>query len=145
MFAVALTLLKKKAHMLAVDDFGFVFGWGLNRNHMLGLPCTNETFFSTPTAITTLAGHRIVAVACGSDHSIFLSDKGWPFVAGSAMFGKMGVCVDDAACSMFMSDCPIRLDVLNPGKVVRADAVLRSEEPKVVIKKVCAATGHSLM
>jgi hypothetical protein len=113
-----------------VDDFGFAFGWGLNRMYLLGIPCkAMENYFTVPTSIHTLAGHRIVSVAAGSDHSIFLSDRGWPFVAGSAgllksffvsflkcfaALGKLGLFAKEAECSNFVSDCPIRLDVSNP-------------------------------
>lgn len=75
--------------MLVVDDFGFCFGWGLNRSYMIGIPNRDLNYMAEPTSIHTLAGHRIKAVAAGVDHSIFLSDKGWPFVAGNASQGRV--------------------------------------------------------
>lgn len=71
--------------------------------------------------------------------------KGWPFVAGSAQFGKLGLFGDDGECGTFVSDCPIRLNVLAPRSWARADKVSRTEEPKLPIRKICAASGHSLM
>ncbi len=135
------------AHMLAVDDFGFAFGWGLNRMNLLGIrsPSASLNYYSVPTSINTLAGHRIVAVAAGTDHSIFLSDKGWPFVAGNASQGKLGLFADESGCSNHISDCPIRINVLAPKKWARADAVARNEEPALAIRKISAGPGHSLL
>jgi hypothetical protein len=135
-------------HMICCDEFGAAFGWGANRNYMLGLPSPpnqNESFWSVPTLIESLAGIRIVGVAAGAQHSIFLSDKGWPFVAGSALQGRLGLFADEVAAANFFCPEPTRLNVRAPEKRIPMAKLNRAEVPSLRVKEVAAADGHSLL
>ena len=136
-------------HMICCDEFGAAFGWGSNRSYMLGMPmpkgASHDNFWSVPTLIESLAGVRIVAVAAGAAHSIFLSDRGWPFMAGSALQGRLGLFASDVAASSFMSEEPVRLDVRDPGRRVPLRKMDRQEVAPLRIKEVAAADGHSLL
>ncbi len=135
-------------HMVCCDEFGAAFGWGANRNYMLGLPPPpnkQESFWSVPTLIESLAGNRIVAVAAGAAHSIFLSDRGWPFMAGSALQGRLGLFSDETAAANYMSVHPTRLDVCNPEWRAPRGKQDRKEVPALRIREVAAADGHSLL
>jgi len=74
------------AHILVVSDIGLVYGWGRNDKGQLGLGDTNDRM--CPTLIKELTGHKIVSVATGRYHSLFLSDKGKVLACGDNRFGQ---------------------------------------------------------
>jgi len=78
-------------HSLAVTDNGEVYGWGLNVFGQLGLGDTKDRL--VPAQLTGLKDHFITSVACGSEHSIALTDQGKVFTWGSSEYGQQGGAV----------------------------------------------------
>ena len=58
-------------HMFAVADDGGVYGWGRNEKGQLGVGDTKDR--KCPTLIKEISGHKIVRVATGKNHSLFLT------------------------------------------------------------------------
>jgi alpha-tubulin suppressor-like RCC1 family protein len=60
-------------HMFAISDEGHVYGWGRNEKGQLGIGDTKDK--KCPTLVKGLTGHKIVSVATGRNHSLFLTGK----------------------------------------------------------------------
>jgi len=73
-------------HILAVSDVGHVYAWGRNDKGQLGLGDTKER--KCPTLIKELTGYKIVSVATGKGHSLFLSDEGKVLACGDNRSGQ---------------------------------------------------------
>jgi len=73
-------------HILAVSDMGHVYAWGRNDKGQLGLGDTNDR--KCPMLIKELTGYKIVSVATGKSHSLFLSDEGKVLVCGDNRSGQ---------------------------------------------------------
>ena len=84
-------------YSMCIDSNGrvFSFGCGTDSPEVLGLGLGYEDYFdvkvSIPTMIYTLQNLKITYVACGEDHSMFLSDNGDVYVCGSNRNGKLGL------------------------------------------------------
>ncbi|CAM0143137.1 unnamed protein product [Umbelopsis sp. WA50703] len=75
-------------HTLLLCDSGEVFAAGDNRLGQLGLTDLNDhTSFKL---VTQLVGKKIVAVACGADFSLALTEKGQILAFGSQEYGQLG-------------------------------------------------------
>ena len=77
------------AHQLAITSEGKVYAFGRNENGQLGLDDLKDR--KCPNLITELDGHRVVAVAVGRRHSLFLTDKGQVLACGDNSQGQCGV------------------------------------------------------
>ncbi|XP_066581210.1 RCC1 and BTB domain-containing protein 1-like isoform X2 [Prorops nasuta] len=76
-------------HVLALMVNGEVYSWGFNAYCQLGNGTTNEGL--TPSLITTnLSGKIVVDIACGSHHSLALTDKGELYAWGYNNYGQVG-------------------------------------------------------
>lgn len=73
-------------HVFAISDAGQVYGWGRNNKGQLGLGDTNER--KCPTLIKELTGYKIIAVATGKGHSLFLTDTGKVLACGDNGSGQ---------------------------------------------------------
>ena len=58
-------------HMFAVTDMGHVYGWGRNEKGQLGIGDAKDR--KCPTLLKELTGHKVVSVATGRNHSLFLT------------------------------------------------------------------------
>jgi alpha-tubulin suppressor-like RCC1 family protein len=76
------------AHTLVVTVEGRLlsFGWG----HFGQLGIGSSVNSSTPVPVTTLEGHRVVKIACGSAHSVACTDNGRIFTWGWGVNGQLG-------------------------------------------------------
>ncbi|XP_010858470.1 PREDICTED: probable E3 ubiquitin-protein ligase HERC6 isoform X2 [Bison bison bison] len=79
-----------KEHSLAVCHKGRVFAWGAASEGQLGIGEFKETTF-IPKKIKTLAGIKIIQVACGHYHSLALSEDGQVFSWGTNSHGQLGL------------------------------------------------------
>ncbi|XP_032831091.1 RCC1 and BTB domain-containing protein 1 isoform X1 [Petromyzon marinus] len=76
-------------HVLLVTSDGEVYTWGHNGYSQLGNGCTNQGAVPSPVS-TNLAGKRVTQVACGSHHSMVLTDDGEVFTWGYNNCGQVG-------------------------------------------------------
>ena len=58
-------------HMFAISDIGHVYGWGRNEKGQLGLGDAKDR--KCPTLVKELTGHKVVSIATGKNHSLFLT------------------------------------------------------------------------
>lgn len=77
------------------DPLNAVFGFGSNRNHMLGLEEKKNIFFE-PERIPLFNDKYIAEVGCGGSHSVFLEkrphqDGGKVWVVGLGTSGRLGL------------------------------------------------------
>lgn len=110
-------------HVLAVCKDGKMLAWGLNDKGQLGLGDDRQRqeaceVYAFPSGITT----KVVAVACGMDHSLGITDADELISWGSNGHGQLGLGNTKGRNS------PQRIDCLT-GKGLRA---------------ICAGEGHSL-
>lgn len=75
-------------HWLALDASGTVFSCGNNKSGQLGLDHPESV--STPTRVTSLWPHPIVAISTGDGHSAALSACGKLYCFGSNKHGQLG-------------------------------------------------------
>lgn len=81
-----------ESHTVAVTRDGKAYSWGHSGNGRLGLSLTNlNDHVLVPTLVASLGVARIIAVACGAMHTLFLSDQGELYACGNNMFGQLGV------------------------------------------------------
>jgi alpha-tubulin suppressor-like RCC1 family protein len=84
-------------HSIALTEKGEVYAWGQNRLGQIGNgeKCTEEL---KPIKINIYDEHRIIAISCGSDHSITLSENGGLYGWGSNKYGQLGVSKERLVC-----------------------------------------------
>ena len=82
-------------HTLITNEYGQVYSMGKDNFGILGVESdvTNclKSGSDTPTAISTLAGHRIKCASTGGWHSVFLSENGEVFACGKGEYGRLGL------------------------------------------------------
>ncbi|XP_074657559.1 RCC1 and BTB domain-containing protein 1-like [Tubulanus polymorphus] len=76
-------------HLLAISAAGELFAWGHNDYCQLGNGSTNRGTVPSP-CTTNLAGKKVVSIACGSHHSLALTDTGEAFSWGQNNCGQIG-------------------------------------------------------
>ena len=87
-------------HSFAIDSIGDVWGWGLNLRGQIGIEIDENGYgeiIEIPRRVSTmskgspiLAGSRVVDIACGEFHSVFLLDDGRVFACGGYDSGQLG-------------------------------------------------------
>ncbi len=76
-------------HSLALTSTGEVYAWGDNQFGQIGSG-NSRTLESTPVKLA-FQGHLIIAISCGSLHSIALTEKGSVFTWGFNNNGQLGL------------------------------------------------------
>jgi alpha-tubulin suppressor-like RCC1 family protein len=82
-------------HSAAVTEYGKVFMWGEGKFGQLGLS-KREDVVGRPVCISDLPDNhffgqqRVIQVACGSRHSIFLTEIGEVWTTGWGKYGQLG-------------------------------------------------------
>ncbi len=76
-------------HSLALTSTGEVYAWGDNKFGQIGNG-SSRTLESTPVKLA-FQGHLIIAISCGSLHSIALTEKGSVFTWGFNNNGQLGL------------------------------------------------------
>jgi alpha-tubulin suppressor-like RCC1 family protein len=78
-------------HSLALSASGRVFAWGRSTFGQLGLGADGQSSgIERPTLLSSLAAHRIVAIAAGGFHSLALSATGEVYAWGCGSDGQLG-------------------------------------------------------
>ena len=107
-------------HCFLVDDQGDVWGCGNNMSGQLGLVSTSFWFMpfgtdsSKPvsamvTRFTRINGpwtkdaEKVIAVSTGNMFSLFLTDAGYVYSAGSGEFGQLG----HGSTGIYLFTCPL--------------------------------------
>ena len=75
------------SHTAFVDDIGRLFMVGNNDKGQLGIGSTNSE--SRPFYVTRIPD-KVVDVACGTEHTLVLTEKGDVFAMGSNSKGQLG-------------------------------------------------------
>ena len=76
-------------HTLALTASGEVYSFGHGGCGQLGHG--DQESSATPRRVDALAGAFVVAVSCGQQHSLALTDRGAPYAFGSGFGGKTGL------------------------------------------------------
>ncbi|VDK51388.1 unnamed protein product [Anisakis simplex] len=77
-------------HVLALCQNGEVFSWGHNAFGQLGIGST--TVGIVPNLVgDALSGHNVIQIACGSHHSVAVTDRGEVFSWGRNSCGQVGI------------------------------------------------------
>lgn len=89
-------------HSFAVDDNGDVWGWGLNTMGQTGTGITSNPEVQLPTKVIGLSkedlgGERVIQIAGGEHHTIFLTSDGKVYACGRSDGGQLGLEEDDVA------------------------------------------------
>ena len=77
-----------REHAAAIDSDGRCYSWGVGSSYALGTGSAASTV--TPRVVAALTGRRIVGVACGREHTLFLDSDGAPWSAGTNAYGQCG-------------------------------------------------------
>ncbi|CAH2068345.1 unnamed protein product, partial [Iphiclides podalirius] len=75
-------------HALALTADGKVYSWGEGEDGKLGHG--NRLTMEAPRLIESLAGERVVGVACGSAHSACVTARGHLYTWGMGEYGRLG-------------------------------------------------------
>lgn len=79
-------------HSLALNEWGQPFSWGCNSMGQLGLDPKNESnSHDVPTIVRLLATKSVVQIACGSYHSLALTNNGDLYAWGANSYGQCGL------------------------------------------------------
>jgi alpha-tubulin suppressor-like RCC1 family protein len=106
-------------HSLALTSTGEVYAWGDNQFGQIGNG-SSKTMESVPAKLI-FQGHSIIAISCGSLHSMALTENGFVFAWGFNNYGQLGVG-----------------NTLNMSKP-------KLIEMNLSFKKVCCGQKHSLL
>ncbi|KAH3745060.1 RCC1/BLIP-II protein [Pelomyxa schiedti] len=76
-------------HTVALTASGAVYAWGAGHDGQLGIGST--AYHLTPTLVFSLHRIKITRVACGSGHTLCLSDNGSIYCWGKGANGRLGL------------------------------------------------------
>ncbi|EPY26574.1 regulator of chromosome condensation [Angomonas deanei] len=99
-------------HFAAIAEDGTVYTWGLGNNGRLGHGNMDDVV--EPEAVEALENEKVVEVACGSFHTVFVTEDGKAFACGDNQAGQCGVVGE------FDVLTPTQLNVTAGRKVVHA-------------------------
>jgi len=77
-------------HSLALDSGGVVWAWGSNGFGQLGVG-SNDSHITVASALLSLHGTTITAIAAGSGHSLALDSQGHVWAWGDNHVGQLGI------------------------------------------------------
>ncbi len=117
-------------HTLLLTSAGVVYAAGGNAHGQLGTGAAPESLATLPVRVDgALAGLRVSAVACGTAHSLALTDAGEVYSWGAAASGQLGLggcelapggaAAPDCALPAFVGT-PTRVPGLPPAKLIAA-------------------------
>ncbi|CAH0763694.1 unnamed protein product [Diatraea saccharalis] len=79
-------------HSLALNEWGQPYSWGCNSMGQLGLDPKNDSIsHNVPSIVRTLATKNVVQIACGSYHSVALTNSGDLYAWGANSYGQCGL------------------------------------------------------
>lgn len=78
------------AHTCFVSDQGHIYSMGSNQHGQLGLGDKAVLQKSTPSNVESLVDYFVCSVACGSEHTLALTENGLCFSWGKGKYGALG-------------------------------------------------------
>jgi alpha-tubulin suppressor-like RCC1 family protein len=119
---------KATRRVLVVTNIGQVFGAGANAHGALGLGPDAPLLVSQPVAVPLFVSrrHTVIKVACGTQHSMFLTGEGRLFASGRATYGRLGVEIGHAMESSRLRDA--REDSRSDGLELHKGVLVDKEE-----------------
>ena len=91
-------------YILAINDFGELYGWGNNRDGRLGFKTEVGDFIENPKKFEYFVNKymKLVEVACGNSHIAVIAvnkdgsnyENGFVFSWGLDLFGRLGYVAD---------------------------------------------------
>ncbi|XP_052749366.1 probable E3 ubiquitin-protein ligase HERC4 isoform X2 [Galleria mellonella] len=78
-------------HSLALNEWGIPYSWGCNSMGQLGVVDTDSISHNVPCVVKKLATKNVVQVACGSYHSMALTNNGDLYAWGANSYGQCGL------------------------------------------------------
>jgi len=116
-------------HSFAIDSTGDVWGWGLNLRGQIGIDIGEGGYgeiIKTPRRVSAmcedslvLAGSRVVDIACGEFHSLFLLNDGRVFTCGAYDSGQLGLSPGHILASVNKVHHPlVRVGIAAPREVL---------------------------
>jgi len=84
-------------HSVALTDTGQVFSWGINSGQ-LGRGYSDQTHIPLPKLVRNLSSSCVVQVACGSHHTLALTDNGSLYSWGMNGQGQLGIGAFSSKC-----------------------------------------------
>lgn len=76
-------------HCAVITTDGKVLTWGRNESGQLGQGSTDR--IDTPTVVSALEGLNVIDVACGKQHTLFVTEKGVVYSCGENKYGQLGL------------------------------------------------------
>ena len=83
-------------YCMAIEQKRVIYAWGRNKEGQLGVGGITN-FIDRPTKVQGLQGNLMKAIACGEDHTLFLTESGRLFSCGSSKDGKLGLGARNSA------------------------------------------------
>ncbi|XP_065359238.1 probable E3 ubiquitin-protein ligase HERC4 isoform X2 [Calliphora vicina] len=77
-------------HSMALNEWGQIFTWGHNDYGQLGITNCPDVV-TQPKIVRNLVSKHVVQIACGSNHSLALTNCGELYAWGSNIYGQLGV------------------------------------------------------
>lgn len=78
------------SHSACLSSTGNVYTWGNGIYGQLGQGL-DRTTVAEPAIVTKLRGKDITSIACGQNHSMFLSSSGRVYACGNGYYGQLGL------------------------------------------------------
>jgi alpha-tubulin suppressor-like RCC1 family protein len=79
-------------HSAAIDSDGIVYTWGQGKFGQLGLSDTcQDVKAPTPLNAALFNNSKIIKIACGARHTIFLTEGNAVYTCGSNNYGQLGI------------------------------------------------------
>ncbi|EGR30283.1 hypothetical protein IMG5_135970 [Ichthyophthirius multifiliis] len=77
-------------YCMAIEQKRIIYAWGRNKEGQLGIGGISN-FVDQPSKVQGLDGNLMKSIACGEEHSLFLTESGRIFACGSSKDGKLGL------------------------------------------------------
>jgi RCC1 and BTB domain-containing protein len=120
-------------HSLALSNNGEVYAWGDNTYGQIGNKC-DYSHQLKPIKLDGFDGEKVVAISCGSRHSMALTEEGHIYSWGCNEFGQLGI---DKSSELFR-----KLKISNEPKLVK---VKDKDKNRILFEKISCGKSHSLM
>ncbi|VBB32718.1 unnamed protein product, partial [Acanthocheilonema viteae] len=93
-YGSARTICAGHYHSALINEKGYVFTWGWSFHGQLGIN-THSSFADklVPNLVKSLNG-RVISVACGYAHTLFLMESGVIYSCGNGSYGQLGTGVE---------------------------------------------------
>lgn len=135
-------------HSFAKDDKGRIYAWGLNGNSQSGITegyRASEPIIDVPTLVTefdgeSYGGAKVVQIAAGEFHTLFLLDNGDVYAVGRNDAGQLGLGEQHESLQL---PGTINAYATSPQKVTFPDSETNLGQETKIVRVVCG-TRHCM-